>query len=277
MDPALWSRTVVAIREMKDAERRVAEGTEKWEQAKAERERCVEAHQQAEDEAASKFPDELPTKEWRKLQGVYAERVQAEEAFDLADRRRRSLLDLAKKLAARIMEINLEAYGDGKLPYQAPKDGRPAWHHVQLTDFMGELIGGIFTDNGIRTLADAKAALEQGKVKTLVRDGDLTQKRADYLHQKTVQRLNDLGVQHDLGKPAVREIHLTDVLDKPKEDKPAGKPAGSSPSAGTSADAATPHGKLPSEPPKGDAKSGMAGKIGPTSVPLPGKPGRARA
>ena len=242
MNAHIWTRCTAAISEHASATTRLEETKEAWEQAKSTRDERQRDHDEAERAAALEHPADLPAAKWKSLQGLYADRTRAEEAFEVLDRARRKMLDLVKTLGERILKLNFEAFGDEP---SLKFDGKsPPWQGVELADFMGDLIAQPFLKAGVRTLADAKAGLEGTHLKQMLTSGEITTEQHGYLKAKVIERLDAFAVEHKLGK-----AKRVDIPEMPKGRAPTPAQAEAAGPVNAAADAAAEAGGLPPQAP----------------------------
>lgn len=213
-----WLRLLGTHEAAKDARGKVEEVTGDWKEAQklaSDREETFdEAMQVVEDNtSASRADNDRVVEAGKDLR-------RAQKKVEALDRKRRKLVDLDKKLRARVFQILDDITGEsGNLKL----DGKPApdaWRHVLLDDILGgPLHSAPYVKAGLKCVGDAKDALEanakeDASIAALVRAGDINKHQAKWLAVQVASNLNRRGIRHSIEVPK-GEIEVPDEVKLP--------------------------------------------------------------
>ncbi len=169
--------------------------------------------------------DELPAKEWKRLQGLTDDRTRAIERYELVDRDKRKLIKLRDDQTESLCDLCAEHCGSGQksLDFDGAKDeSGPLWKIVPVVRLVGPMMLPHYSKLGIATVDEAKTAMESGRIRELVAKEELEKDVAEFLRVQVASYLDTHGVDHNLGKVNLKKLSVPDA---PGKEKPESAPA----------------------------------------------------
>lgn len=203
---------IITLRDgVKASQARVAESEEEWNQAKG----AVKDRE----ETLSKALDELPEGKDTQAQPEVLERVagtamdlrRARTTFIELDRKRKSELDLSKKMTQDLFDL-VDRACDGGLADGFKPDPR-AWEAVELRDLMGEMYSAAWLKVGMRTVKEAMDQHEGQAVKQAMLAGEITPEQLDHLRDCLADFCGRRGIATDIKGGDIR----LPAIEKPKQ------------------------------------------------------------
>lgn len=195
-----------------------------WTTAKEDKASKEESFLEAVAEMEEHNKDELPAKEWKRLQGLTDDRTRAIERYELVDREKRKLIKLRDDQTESLCDLCAEHCGSGQkdLDFDGDKDeSGPLWKAVQLVNLVGPMMVPHYSKLGLATIDEAKTAMESGRIRELVAKDELEKDVAEFLRVTVASYLDTRGVDHNLGKVNLKKLSVPDAPGKEKPAKPA--------------------------------------------------------
>lgn len=215
-------RLLAAYSSFRETEQQAEEIKGTWSELKkqlAEREEALLQGIEALREKYGEGERSVPPREQRVIFDLQKDFGRTRDKFNLKDREKRRIEDLAKKLGERVFAI-LDEAKEGPDLYSKDTDNALAWREIQIADLVESGLSSTFRLHEVHNIGDFLKAWTQGDLTRLKKEID--PKLAGFVGAKIAAVLRARGLEKEIPKD-MRELSasLKNVPDVKPEEPPA--------------------------------------------------------